>query len=80
MLKTGIALLTVSSLGVLSRSADLAFSAGPYIKFLCLSGLSISFVCFIATYCKVEHPRFCKRVARPAQMIKSSAWKHASAA
>ena len=56
MLKTGIYLLSSSSLGVLYRTSDFAYSMSPAIKWLSLAGLTISLVCFVLTYIGFQSP------------------------
>jgi hypothetical protein len=78
MIKTGILLLISSSLGVLYRQADLAYSALPSLRWFCFSGLLIAFTCFVATYVKYALPRRAKPIEPGPDMIKSPAWKLSS--
>ena len=80
MLRTGIYLLSSSSMGVLYRNADMAYSMHPALKWTCLAGLTISFLCFVITYLKNQYPGFLKTLTRYPHMIKSSAWKVSSPA
>src|SRR5690349_11276433 len=73
MLRTGICLLSSSTLGVLYRQGEFTYSMCPSLKWYCLSALLISFFCFIATYLRAEKPSFRKIFSR--HMIKSPAWK-----
>jgi len=74
MLKIGFHFLWSSSLGVLYRHADYAYSTNPAIKWLCLLGLSISLICFVYTYFRLYAPRALKAYAT-AHMLKSPEWK-----
>jgi hypothetical protein len=78
MLKTGISLLSASTIGVGYRIADLAYSMNPLLKWFCLFGLTIALSCFVATYISAEAPRLRKYLLRQPHMIKSSAWKLSS--
>ncbi len=69
MLKTGIYLLSSSSLGVLYRSYDFTYSTNPAIKWLSLAGLIISFVCFVLTYIRAQSPGTLKALVRRSSLI-----------
>jgi hypothetical protein len=80
VLKTGVSLLVMSSAGVLYRSAELAYSSIPCLKWLCLGGLSISLLCFAVVYVRFEAPRFRRVISPESDMIKSPMWKSSSMA
>ena len=80
MIKTGITLLSTSSLGVLYRTADLAYSMNLALKWFCLIGLSLALACFAAVYLQAEIPKLRKRTRRSPDMIKSPEWKYSSMA
>jgi hypothetical protein len=65
LLRTGIYLLTSSSIGVFYHQGHMEGSIHPALHWACMIGLAISLVCFIATYLKVMRPH----------MLKSEAWK-----
>jgi hypothetical protein len=75
MLKTGLYFFFVSSLGVLYRTADLAYSSLPTLKWFCLFGLWTALICFMTTYLSSELLHLRKTFTRQPHMIKSSAWK-----
>ena len=74
MLRTGIFLLSSSSLGVLYRHAELAYSMLPLVKWLSLMGLMASLICFITIYLRAEMPNFRRTFVRRSDMIKSPVW------
>ena len=78
MLKIGIHLLTVSSMGVLYRIADLTYSALPSLKWCSLTGLCLSVICLMGGYLSTQGLRFRKFLVRQPDMIKSGAWKSPS--
>ena len=80
MLKTGIYLLTSSSIGVLYRNGDYVYSMHPYIKYACFMGLIFAFACFVVTYLQYEVPHLRKLFTRRIEMLKSPAWKLSSMA
>ena len=80
ILKTGLSLLAMSSAGVIYRSADLAYSFIPCLKWLCLSGLGLSLVCFAVVYIRSEAPRLRRFIPLDSDMIKSPMWKSSSMA
>ena len=57
MLRTGVILWLSSFVTVALRFADISLFTGPNVHFLCLAGLSLSLVCFIATYYLYESSR-----------------------
>src|SRR4051812_30832927 len=46
MLKLGLYLLSTSTVGVLYRVGDFAYSMNPFLKMYCEFGLSVSLLCF----------------------------------
>ena len=80
MLRTGLWLLSSSSLGVLYRHVDLAYSTHSALKWVCLTGLATSLACFVLTYLRFQHPMRLNAFPRRPDMIKSPAWKPSSIA
>jgi hypothetical protein len=79
-LRIGIYLLSTSSLGVLYRNADMTYSMHPALKWFCLGGLTISLICFVITYLRVQNPSLLKSFTQRVHMIKSPSWKLSSMA
>lgn len=55
MIRVGLALLSVSSIGVMLRNCEIACLAGPTCKLLFMGALAASVACFLATYCYTEY-------------------------
>jgi hypothetical protein len=65
LLRTGIYLLTSSSVGVFYHQSNMEGSTHLVLHWACMIGLTISLTCFVVAYFKVMRPH----------MIKSEAWK-----
>ena len=75
MLRTGIYLLSSSSMGVMYRCSDMPYAMMPELKWMCLAGLSVSLVCFVVTYMRIFHPVSAKDFHPGEHMIESPEWK-----
>src|SRR5258708_13459189 len=54
MLRSGLILLTSSSVGVILQSVDVVILQGPLFKMICSLSLFTSVICFLGTYCISE--------------------------
>jgi hypothetical protein len=50
MVRSGLFLLLVSSVGVTLRSMEFTYVMGPLAKLICSLALSLSIACFLGTY------------------------------
>ena len=54
MLRFGLILLILSSVGVTLRSMEWTYMMGTLAKWICSAGLSAAIVCFFGTYFRIE--------------------------
>ena len=54
MLRSGLILLFLCSIGVTLRSMEMSYMMGALAKWVCSAGLSVAIFCFCATYCRLE--------------------------
>jgi hypothetical protein len=78
MFRIGLTSFLLSTLGVFFGVAELGTVAYPWLKTVCLTGLSASLICFAGTYIQAERARWQKTLPHDLDMVESPDWKMSS--